>query len=61
MLQRKKIEVICTFEDSVLAEYEIEDCPEASNLKLRSLLFPLYPNLGKTNIEQIVKVLTTLP
>ena len=58
---KKKIEVISSFEDSVIASEEISDCPEAANLKLRSLLFPLYPNLGKTNIEIIMKVLTTLP
>ena len=58
---KKKIDVAEAFEDSIIARYDIDSCPEAANLKLRTLLFPLYPNLGKTNIENIVKVLTTLP
>ena len=58
---RKKIEVLNLFDDSVISRYEVEDCPEAAALKLRCLMFPLYPNLGKSNIENIVKVLTTLP
>lgn len=36
-------------------------CPVASGLILRSLLFPLYPSLGKKNAEMISKVITTLP
>ena len=36
-------------------------CPVASGLILRSLLFPLYPSLGKKNAEKISKVISTLP
>jgi len=35
--------------------------PIANSLFLRCLLFPLYPTLSKTSIQQIEKVLTTLP
>ena len=58
---KKKIEILNSFEDSIIAKYEITDCPEAAGLRLRCLIFPLYPNLGKKNIEHIVKVITTLP
>lgn len=36
-------------------------CPEAKNLILRAILFPLYPSLGKKNIETIAKVIATIP
>ena len=58
---KKNIEVRLLPDDLIIEKYEIKDCPEAANLKLRCLIFPLYPNLGKKNIEHIVKVLTTLP
>lgn len=35
--------------------------PEAKNLLLRCLLFPLYPALSRRNIEAISRVLMTLP
>ncbi len=58
---KKNIEVVSCFSDSILDKYMPEGFPEAENLKMRCLFFPLYPNLGKKNIEHIVKVLTTLP
>ena len=45
---------------SVLPELE-EQCPVARSLMMSVLLFPLYPTLGKKNVQQIVKVLSTLP
>ncbi|MBB6481989.1 dTDP-4-amino-4,6-dideoxygalactose transaminase [Spirochaeta isovalerica] len=36
-------------------------CPVASGLILRTLLLPLYPSLGKKNVEMISKVISTLP
>ncbi|MBN2655413.1 MAG: DegT/DnrJ/EryC1/StrS aminotransferase family protein [Spirochaetales bacterium] len=36
-------------------------CPVASGLILRTLLMPLYPSLGKKNVEMISKVISTLP
>ena len=39
----------------------IGETPEARNLLLRCLLFPLYPSLGRRNVDTISKVLMTLP
>jgi len=36
-------------------------CPNARSLTMSTLLFPLYPTLGKQNVQLIVKVLSTLP
>lgn len=36
-------------------------CPVASGLIMRSLVMPLYPSLGKKNVEMISKVISTLP
>lgn len=38
-----------------------EQCPVAKSLMMSVLLFPLYPALGKKNVQHIVKVLSTLP
>ena len=38
-----------------------EQCPIAKAFALSTLLFPLYPALGKRNIQLISKVLSTLP
>ncbi len=45
---------------SIAADLE-ERCPRARSLMMNVLLFPLYPTLGKKNVQQIVKVLSTLP
>ncbi|MDR0403614.1 MAG: DegT/DnrJ/EryC1/StrS family aminotransferase [Treponema sp.] len=36
-------------------------CPNASSLALRTLLFPLYPRLGSSRAEKVAKLITTLP
>ena len=38
-----------------------DSCPVAKSLMMSVLLFPLYPALGKKNVQHIVKVLSTLP
>ncbi len=37
------------------------DCPVAASLALRTILFPLYPSMGRKNTELLVRVLSTLP
>lgn len=66
---RKNIETMPAFSDSIIAMAEsIRDprlkqksCPNAQNLFWRCLLFPLYPTLGRRNVQLISKVLSTLP
>jgi dTDP-4-amino-4,6-dideoxygalactose transaminase len=36
-------------------------CPNARSLVLRCLLFPLYPMLGKRDVEAVCRVLSTMP
>ncbi len=38
-----------------------QQCPEARKLALSCLLFPLYPMLGKSQMELVSRVLSTLP
>jgi perosamine synthetase len=60
---KKDVETRLAFE-SCAAAIEPRDefpCPNARSLILRSLLFPLYPGIGKTQAEKVVKVLGTLP
>ena len=62
--QKKDIEIRLAFEDSIIAakaeEFGVE-CKNAKALSLRTAAFPLYPRLGRTQIEKISKVLVTLP
>ena len=60
---KKNIETTLAFKGCCLEEGMEEDfqCPEAETLVLNCILFPLYPNLGRQNSEQISRVLATLP
>ena len=62
-VMKKNIEPRKAFIRTALDLYENNDkvCPIAAGLILRSLLFPLYPSLGKKNAEMISKVISTLP
>jgi perosamine synthetase len=61
--QKKEIETKSAFDSCTLAVAARDDgqCPNARSLMLRSLLFPLYPGIGKTQAEKVAKVLGTLP
>ena len=62
--QKKDIEIRLAFEDSIIAAKAEEfgaECKNAKALSLRTAAFPLYPRLGRTQIEKISKVLVTLP
>jgi dTDP-4-amino-4,6-dideoxygalactose transaminase len=60
---KKEVAAEAAFADCVLERYPQEGnaCPTATSLCLRTLRFPLYPRLGKTQVGRIAKVLTTLP
>jgi dTDP-4-amino-4,6-dideoxygalactose transaminase len=36
-------------------------CPESYTLSLRTVMFPLYPRLGSSDIEKVAKLIGTLP
>jgi perosamine synthetase len=60
---KKHVETGPAFSGTAFERFPDPDsgCPEAKNLILRSILFPLYPSLGKKNIETIAKVIATIP
>jgi perosamine synthetase len=68
---KKNIMTRPAFSDRIIAMEELQagagredittTCPNAADLWRRCLLFPLYPTLGKKNIQLIAKVLSTLP
>lgn len=60
---KKHVETAAAFENTAFERFPDPDspCTEAKNLILRTLLFPLYPSLGKKNIETIAKVIATIP
>ena len=60
---KKNVDTAPAFADTIAA---LEDspaahCANARSLVLRCLLFPLYPMLGKRDVEAVCKVLATLP
>ncbi len=60
---KKNVDTMPAFADTVAA---LDDgpgaqCVNARSLVLRCLLFPLYPMLGKRDVETVAKVLATLP
>jgi dTDP-4-amino-4,6-dideoxygalactose transaminase len=61
--KRKDIGVESAFDNTpaALGMVTPEDCPEAYSLSLRTALFPLYPRLGAREIEQVSRLILTLP
>jgi dTDP-4-amino-4,6-dideoxygalactose transaminase len=58
------VDAAYAFDGSVLARNEAVQqlsLPNAGQYYLRTLAFPLYPALGKREVEQIQRVLSTLP
>jgi dTDP-4-amino-4,6-dideoxygalactose transaminase len=60
---KKNVDTVPAFADTIAA---LEDspaahCVNARSLVLRCLLFPLYPMLGKRDVEAVCRVLATLP
>ncbi len=60
---KKGVEVLPAFSGRLLEKIPTADqlCPKARSLTLSTVLFPLYPTLGKKNVQLIMKVLSTLP
>jgi perosamine synthetase len=57
------LETHAAFNETVITRHDeiYNTFPNAKNLLLRCVLFPLYPALGKRNVEEIAKVLSVLP
>lgn len=60
---KKNVDTAPAFADSVASLEEAAEagCPNARSLALRCLLFPLYPMMGKKDVEAICRVLASLP
>lgn len=60
---KQGIETRPAFINSLVAaeEHLKRTCPNSMSLLSRCILFPLYPSLGKRNVELISRVLSTLP
>ncbi len=60
---KKNVETVPAFAEAAVSRDDAADfaCPNARSLMLRSLLFPLYPMLGRRDVEAVQKVLATLP
>ena len=61
--RKRGVETLPAFADRILDDYPeaAEHCPNAKSLMMSTLLFPLYPTLGKKNVQLVAKVLSTLP
>jgi dTDP-4-amino-4,6-dideoxygalactose transaminase len=60
---KKSIDTVPAFAGTIAAleESPAAHCANARSLVLRCLLFPLYPMLGKRDVEGVCRVLATLP
>jgi len=60
---KKEVEAEAAFVESVVSKFPeaSRSCPVSDSLALRTVLFPLYPRLGKAQVSKIAKVLATLP
>jgi dTDP-4-amino-4,6-dideoxygalactose transaminase len=60
---KKNVDTAPAFADTIAAleESPAAHCGNARSLALRCLLFPLYPMLGKRDVEAVCRVLSTLP
>ena len=60
---KKNVDTLPAFADTIAAidDGPAAQCGGARSLMLRCVLFPLYPTLGKRDVETISKVLSTLP
>jgi perosamine synthetase len=60
---KKSVDTAPAFADTIAAleESPAAHCANARSLALRCLVFPLYPMLGKRDVEAICRVLSTLP
>lgn len=60
---KKNVDTVPAFADSVASLDEAAEagCPNARSLALRCLLFPLYPMMGKKDVEAVCRVLASLP
>jgi dTDP-4-amino-4,6-dideoxygalactose transaminase len=60
---KKNVDTAPAFADSVAAldDGPAAQCLNARSLVLRCVLFPLYPMMGKRDVETVNKVLATLP
>jgi dTDP-4-amino-4,6-dideoxygalactose transaminase len=61
--KRKEISVEEAFEKTLSGSGVIpsEQCPNATSLAMRTVLFPLYPRLGLSGAGKVSKLITTLP
>jgi perosamine synthetase len=59
----KKVPTKEAFSETTAGMIDFADvlCPNAQALSMRCILFPLYPMLTKDQVEQIARVLSTLP
>ncbi|RKX84749.1 MAG: hypothetical protein DRP57_05315 [Spirochaetes bacterium] len=62
-IKKHNIETASAFKNSIINDFDgfKNSFPNAANLSLRTLLFPLYPLLAKGNVEKIARVIATLP
>jgi dTDP-4-amino-4,6-dideoxygalactose transaminase len=61
--KRKEIEVENAFDNTLMGAGMVDPalCPESYSVSLRTVLFPLYPRLRAAEIEQVAKLIGTLP
>jgi dTDP-4-amino-4,6-dideoxygalactose transaminase len=59
--KKKDIEVGNAFENTIAGSALCDDCPVSGSLVLRTVIFPMYPRLRSHDVEQVSRLIMTLP
>jgi len=59
--KKKDIEIENAFGNTIAGSALCEDCPVSSSLVLRTVNFPMYPRLRSQDVEQVSRLIMTLP
>lgn len=59
--KKKDILLETAFEKTIAGAELCDNCPVSSSLALRTVLFPMYPRLRSADVEQVSRLIMTLP
>jgi len=59
--KKKDIEIENAFGRTIAGGSLCDDCPVSSSLVMRTVIFPMYPRLRSQDVEQVSRLIMTLP
>jgi dTDP-4-amino-4,6-dideoxygalactose transaminase len=59
--KKKDIEIENAFVNTIAGSAPCDDCPVSNSLVMRTVIFPMYPRLRSQDVEQVSRLIMTLP